>query len=563
MRVRNVLVTLFGIGLLLRLVFALLPLDAHLIFLEDDAWMVAAIARNFVLGHGITADGINPTNGFQPLYPLTLGALPWILAPNNLDLAFTFSLVITAILNALTAFPLYGLARRFTDARGALIAVALFTLNPFFIRISVNAMETSLGILLLMTSFYLYYTVDLTRGKNILLLALVTALAALARLDALLAFGAIGLVEGARALLNLVVPTTQQTSNLTAQRTNAPVLRWLLYGAATLVFLLPYLYRNVIDFGSIEPSSSRALAYMHSYAESFAPWAGVHIFFATPALDLTFIGSLLIKLVVLAALAFLFFRFLTRTEQNKLLPLLLFVVLIIGYYGYILQHNVTRYYVGVALILFIIEGMLLARMWSRYTNGLARGALALFVFAIIGVNSYETVYTYTRTATAPWLTQPAMYRAALWVRDNLDSSAQLGAVNSGILQYYSNHVVVNLDGKLNMDMVPVFEQRALLGYLYTKQINYLVDLEDEIARRVALYDSNYGNAPVHRELGITERMLVFIKLIAASVGIHTELKLDDNRRYQLTRSLSDIVTPVQTFTRQNESTNPVVVFRLK
>src|SRR5689334_646588 len=43
------------IGMVLRLAFALLPLSIHLIVLEDDAWMVTAIARNLALGHGITA----------------------------------------------------------------------------------------------------------------------------------------------------------------------------------------------------------------------------------------------------------------------------------------------------------------------------------------------------------------------------------------------------------------------------------------------------------------------------------------------------------------------------
>src|SRR5262249_54078344 len=74
---RRAVCALAAAGLALRLAFALLPLSIHLIVLEDDAWMVTAIARNFALGHGITADGANPTTGFQPLYPLTLGALPY------------------------------------------------------------------------------------------------------------------------------------------------------------------------------------------------------------------------------------------------------------------------------------------------------------------------------------------------------------------------------------------------------------------------------------------------------------------------------------------------------
>src|SRR5688500_11898656 len=82
---RRALWAVAALGLALRLAFALLPLSTHLIVLEDDAWMVTAIARNFAIGHGITADGVNLTTGFQPLYPLTLGALPYLVAPDALD----------------------------------------------------------------------------------------------------------------------------------------------------------------------------------------------------------------------------------------------------------------------------------------------------------------------------------------------------------------------------------------------------------------------------------------------------------------------------------------------
>ena len=92
-------IALVSLGMLLRLAFASLPLQTLLLLLEDDAWMVTAIARHWALGHGITADGLNPTNGFHPLYPLTLGALPYLLRPDDLDFGFRANLLICALLN--------------------------------------------------------------------------------------------------------------------------------------------------------------------------------------------------------------------------------------------------------------------------------------------------------------------------------------------------------------------------------------------------------------------------------------------------------------------------------
>ncbi|NJL33620.1 MAG: hypothetical protein HC893_06860 [Chloroflexaceae bacterium] len=136
---------LIGGGLLLRLVFALLPFDLLLRLLEDDAWMVTAIARNFAIGNGITADSVNPTNGFHPLYPLTLGALPYLALPahsiEQLQAGFRLNLLICALLNTLALLPLYGLLRHVARRPIALAGLALLALNPFLVRVSVNAME--------------------------------------------------------------------------------------------------------------------------------------------------------------------------------------------------------------------------------------------------------------------------------------------------------------------------------------------------------------------------------------------------------------------------------------
>src|SRR6266545_2408763 len=202
---RRAVWALAAIGLVLRLAFAMLPLAVHLVVLEDDAWMVTAIARNLALGRGITADGANPTNGFQPLYPLTLGALPYLAAPNALDAGFTANLIICALLNTLALWPLWWLARRFGGQTAGLLAVTLFALNPYLIYVSVNAMETSLGLLLLLTLFMAFYQLDLTRASHVLTLALLTALATLARLDASLAFAAIAVTLVLRAIRR---PTT-------------------------------------------------------------------------------------------------------------------------------------------------------------------------------------------------------------------------------------------------------------------------------------------------------------------------------------------------------------------
>src|SRR5215471_14491586 len=52
--------------------------DAPFALTFDDAFYYFGIARNVALGHGSTFDGINPTNGYHPLWMLV--AVPFFKA---------------------------------------------------------------------------------------------------------------------------------------------------------------------------------------------------------------------------------------------------------------------------------------------------------------------------------------------------------------------------------------------------------------------------------------------------------------------------------------------------
>ena len=49
--------------------------DAPFALTFDDAFYYFGIARNVAHGHGSTFDGINPTNGYHPLWMLIVGAV--------------------------------------------------------------------------------------------------------------------------------------------------------------------------------------------------------------------------------------------------------------------------------------------------------------------------------------------------------------------------------------------------------------------------------------------------------------------------------------------------------
>lgn len=536
------------IGLILRLGFALLPLSQHLLVLEDDAWMVTAIARNWALGRGITADGMFPTNGFHPLYTLTLGALPFLVAPNNLDGGFTASLAICAVLATLVMWPLYKLVSLLAGRLAALIAVLLYALNPSMIRLTVNGMETSMALLLFVTMLWAVYTLDLDRVRSNVLLALLTAVSILTRLDVVLLFAAI---VGARLVWGWQ-----------ARRLRREVVLLGIYIVVTLALLGPYFWWNRVVFGSFSPSSGTALAYMHSYQGQFALSNGLQSLFYNSAIAAEWLPSTLLMVLVIGIGLIVVWRTL-RSELSQALPLLIYIPLPGLYYGYLMQQSNPRYFVGLSLIFMVLIGWVAARGWERRPSTARRTILVAGCVAIVLVNSWATAEFWQEQRSMPQLTQPTSYQAALWIRDNLPADALIGAKNSGIYQYYSGHTVINIDGKLNHEIVPAMQERRLLPYLREKGITYLVDREETLADHIQFYSAQFGLAPAHRLPSITDRLRIYGTLVLQTLRAHAPPMLDRREGFVPSRPFSQEVELIQTFERPNEATNPVVIVRLR
>jgi len=540
---------LLGLGLCLRLAMAFLPLEQLLILLEDDAWMVAAIARNLALGHGITADGLHPTNGFHPLYPLTLGAVPYLLAPQSLDGGLRASLIFCALLSAAATFPLFSLTRRFAGEGGALLAVALYALNPYFARTTVNAMETALGLLLLLLSAEFFFRFERRRWPAALGAGLLAGLSGLARLDNWILSALLGL-----ALLGEVL------------RRKAPLAALLAYGGGVALPALPYFLWNALAFGSLFPSSGRALAYMHSYADGFSLTNILHFVYLNPALYLGFLPHGLLALGIGLAMLAAYLGGLPRTTWPSLLPVAGYALLLLGYYAYVQQNSNPRYFVGPAAFFCLLLGALYGRL-SPHLRPAGRLIVPLLILApALGLNTLEVVDTYARSASMPQLTQPAIYQAAIWLREHPDvvpTSSLLAAKNSGLLQYYSDHVVLNIDGKLNAEIVPVLERRELYTYLCAKGVEYLVDRQEAIAGHLALYSREFGDWPAHREVTLLERARLYLQLFLSRLGLGDAPVLDDPSGFRPARPFAEAVEVVQTFPRPNTAEDPVRIFRLR
>lgn len=562
-----VLLTILLAGLALRLAFALLPLQTLLALLEDDAWMVAAIARHWALGHGVTADGLTPTNGFHPLYPLTLGAIPYLVTP-DLDFGFRANLLICALLSALALVPAYGLLRIVARRPMALAGLAVLSINPLLTRVTVNSMETSLALLLLLTLWWYWLARPPATPRAAAVLGVLAALAGLARLDTLLAGALLGVPLLSRELRARRFPALSLT-----------------YAAVAGALVLPYFARNLLVFGSLSPSSGRALSYLHSYRESFVFGSGLQLIAYQPAIDMGWASPAVLATATLLVVAL--YLTLPRPSRERLLPLAAYALILTFYYSYMQQDGKPRYYVGVGVVLtLVLTGWLdhwlaAGRLPAPGSAGEAslpvaaapaQGAGApsarsrlvgpALAAAAIVLNAALFAGYVLEVTRAPYLAQPAMYQAALWIDANLPPEARIGAQNSGIQQYYSGRVVLNFDGKLNHEIIPVLARRELDVYLRSRGIEYIVDLP-EVSDYVEFYSASLSDAEPHPEISSLEKLRIYGRLIAARLGIGPPVDLPVREPRQVRVPFEDVTTVVQTFPLPNDASRAVTIYRLE
>lgn len=96
-------------------------------FNNDDGFFYFKVAQNIVAGKGVTFDGINPTNGFHPLWMLV--CIPIFLIQNDLILPLRVVVVVFGIIQFGSAIALFDVLKKKTDQWIALFLTISFVLS--------------------------------------------------------------------------------------------------------------------------------------------------------------------------------------------------------------------------------------------------------------------------------------------------------------------------------------------------------------------------------------------------------------------------------------------------
>ncbi len=513
---------ILGIGLAFLLVQAFVPL-IEFTQRGDDAFYYFKVALNYSRLGFWTFDGIHPTNGVQPLWAILLSGLAQLCAWVGITDAYVMARVFvgfTAVVQFAAAVALYAFLARIVSVGTGLIAAGAFMFPLGMAWGRTWGMESPLYALMLVAvvAFYIFRFRPNPGMKTAALMGALLGLLALSRLNG-------GFLIPCLFLYHLFSGDRAGFGKRLQHLTVAGVV-------ATAV-LLPSFIINYLSTGHVLPISGsvkgvltelalRAENVQSRFSIDFLKliywrwYAAVPRYFSDRFLEGTwptglrafFPNGMPFLMAAGAAAVLAFAPGLTGTMREwmrvlrerfaRLKPLWFFVVFavmdsIISVWLYPTHgYSIVRWWmVPNELMLVTLSATLLAASISyasRRIEPLRRGRYAVAIVSVmIGLYGWQvaTYFWNGKLDYRPWSLSwnDEMYRATQWMNENVPSGERIGSWNAGVVGYYSDHAVINLDGLINnFELLPYIRERRLADYITEKQIRYLSDMERYVER---------------------------------------------------------------------------------
>jgi NADH:ubiquinone oxidoreductase subunit 6 (subunit J) len=427
--------------------------DAPFALTFDDAFYYFGIARNVANGHGSTFDGINPTNGYHPLWMLMAVPVYWAGLDGTAAVRVLLALQVllyggALVLVALTAGRMIEGWSRLRERKGAAdadraatwctalagMALVLAGGNPFIVKIFVNGLES--GVVVLLDATLLWVAVRqrrrwLTRGTSggRVAIGALLALIVLGRTDSVLLVGALGL-------------WTLTEAKPLGRRALRPLAELFALPAIALAL---YLVSNQVMFGITMQISGMV---------------------KRQPLTIGRVVTMAVVVAIAGAVGWLGWarctgagrrgrfrrtgRFASSTSWYAA-----FCIVLVAYYQVLQTQQWLWYYCPVAIyVLFLLvigvadfgESAALEAPAGR-PIGQALAPVAAILFAPLVV----ALVIQTRAFVDPHLRsiQMANRDAGEWIDDNLPGTAVLASWDAGAVGYFAGRPVINLDGVAN------------------------------------------------------------------------------------------------------------------
>lgn len=433
--------------------------------LPDDAFYYLQPARNFATLGRWTFDGTEPATGFHLLWGYFLVALYRLWPGISFHALFLIAgavqvacLALAALLLARTAIRLFG--------RGSGIGIAIVFLSATVLLQAGWLMESAFVILLAAALIELLARTGLPVRGGVLAAALALGwLLELARSDA-------GLLPAFLLPMHLLLWRRKAVSR-TMPIAAACVLAGALLGVGTIL-----LHTHAVSGHWLQASAQQKLFWSkiggHTSFRSvlgtplsvLQPLHGAVPHYArnTALVRLSSVAGHLVGFTVLVAVlagAVLTARRAGALGRGLLATLSLLLVAYCLFYqhdGALFDWYISNFAAAMALMTAA------AAAWYFPRAPYATGVVALLLVSAGWICSL--------VPSGPW--QECMYRAGMYLHDH-NLPEQQGAFNSGIIGYFANKSVTNLDGLVNDSILPYAVRGRLGEYMAQRGIGYVFD----------------------------------------------------------------------------------------
>ena len=485
--------------LLSVLVFTLLcvalleqPVRWLLAYVADDAFYYLQTARHIAATGRSTFDGLNPTNGYHPLWMLLM-ALCAKAFPGRVAL-LKACLGLECLFHLWGAFLLARVLRPHLGADWAWLGGAGWLLNPFPLGLAVNGVEAPLAVCGFLLVVYCWQT---RIGPHLR----AEGGGPLPAPDLLRLGGAVAVAIAARTDQALLLPLVILALMVGLRRRAAPPDRALLRAAALVllavgVCLLPWLVYSWHTVGTVRQDSGVMKMLWHHrlwQGRGIAPFAAAVATFlwkfwlGLPLAQLMGRGGLLpapALLGVAALLAACAFTARRHSAAGSFAALSGGAGLCLGVsglvYGLALSDYQRWHFAVPALLIYAtLFGWLALAAQSRVAAG-ARTPAGLSLFGVLCVPLLLTGHALL--PFYPW--QQEVYDSQPRFDALVPAGARIGCLNAGIPAYFSDRPIVNLDGLVNHTAVAYWQRGEFDRYLRDQHIAYVADETKSTGRAV-------------------------------------------------------------------------------
>jgi 4-amino-4-deoxy-L-arabinose transferase-like glycosyltransferase len=461
----------------------------------EDSFYVFSCAQHLSHGDGFSVDGVQPTNGVQPLI-VVLYAPIFDLCGANKWLALRLSFLLGALIGIASMYLLARLLLIMSNAppvtttlrtglrTAPILGALLWTLSYPIIRETMNGLETGLYSMLILAACLTYAEFSVRNETKLLAWAafgVTLGSLVLARIDGVFFVMAFGLLE-------------------IVQHRWEGLKRAIVLGVIAFVVSLPWWIYNLRVFGSLMPTSGQSESIANTIPENLS--RGIMViadivstFFYMPSYELSALLSAVWVFVVFGVILAIFTRFslwksvCTRANIGILAPLGIasFALVIFYIFFFSAPHFLPRYFQPLRILWLILFALACAIGFAKYSSFTQRaklltqfaGGVVLLAAITFSVSRYAESFNERNTTD--------LFYAGKWALQHQDGL--VGMNQSGTASFIAPNVI-NLDGKVNRDALEAKKAGTMGVYLVRKNFRYLADWKEFVDPLVRSAEAN-------------------------------------------------------------------------